>query len=179
MLWSLPQSIRNLLFGTPTSGEGNSSPDLIASVLVHIVALVPSIDIHMDDVASVSRQLSLLFVGFIILSSVRLILERVGRVLKVSSRTLSAAFLLLLLAQLMVCPFFSVDAQLIDSNLHRGPTSYPQLCRSVHRFHPWSYLQKATFLQLSQRIRCLVRCLMVHFLRQPASRRCLHGHELA
>jgi len=58
----------------------------------------------MDEVASVSRQLSLLLVGFIILSSVRLILERVGRVLKVSSRTLSAAFLLLLLAQLMVCP---------------------------------------------------------------------------
>jgi hypothetical protein len=60
----------------------------------------------MDEVASVSRQLSLLLVGFIILSSVRLILERVGRVLKVSSRTLSAAFLLLLLAQLMVCPLF-------------------------------------------------------------------------
>ena len=59
----------------------------------------------MDEVASVSRQLSLLLVGFIILSSVRLILERVGRVLKVSSRTLSAAFLLLLLAQLMVCQF--------------------------------------------------------------------------
>ena len=70
------------------------------------MALVPSINIQMDEVASVSRQLSLLLVGFIILSSVRLILERVGRVLKVSSRTLSAAFLLLLLAQLMVCHLF-------------------------------------------------------------------------
>lgn len=114
MFWSVAQSIRNLLFGVPTNSEGNSSPDLIASVLVHIVALVPRINIHMDDVASVSRQLSLLLVGFIILSSVRLILERVGRVLKVSSRTLSAAFLLLLLAQLMVCPlFFLVRVQFI------------------------------------------------------------------
>ena len=145
------------------------------------MALVPSINIHMDGVASVSRQLSLLLVGFIILSSVRLILERVGRVLKVSSRTLSAAFLLLLLAQLMVCPLFIylVRAQFSDPNLHRGRTSYPQSCRSVHLFHPWSCRQKATSLRLSQRTRCLVHYLMAHFLRQPASQQCLHGHELA
>ncbi len=147
--------------------------------MIHIVALVPSINIQMDEVASVSRQLSLLLVGFIILSSVRLILERVGRVLKVSSRTLSAAFLLLLLAQLMVCPLFLGQAQFSDSNFHRGPTSYPQLCRSAHHFHSWNCLQKATSLRLSRRTKCSVHCSMVHSLQQPASQRCLLGHELA
>ena len=148
-------------------------------MLVHIVALVPSTNIQMDEIASVSRQLSLLLVGFIILSSVRLILERVGRVLKVSSRTLSAAFLLLLLAQLMVCPLFLVKAQFSDFNLHRGLMSYPQLCRSAHHFRSWSCLQKATSLRLSRRTRCLVHCSMAHFLRQPVSQRRLLGHELA
>lgn len=147
--------------------------------MIHIVALVPSINIQMDEVASVSRQLSLLLVGFIILSSVRLILERVGRVLKVSSRTLSAAFLLLLLAQLMVCPLFLGHAQFNYSNLHRGPTSYPRLCRSAHRFHSWNCLQKATSLRLSRHTKCSVHCLMAHSLQQPALQRRLLGHELA
>jgi len=57
----------------------------------------------------------LLLVGFIILSSVRLILERVGRVLRVSSRTLSAAFLLLLLAQLMGSYVLSTIVQIRTS----------------------------------------------------------------
>lgn len=93
-------SIRNVLFG-PSAEGGTSSPDIITYLLARFVALFPSIPFSSEQVASLSRQISLLLVGCIILSSVRTILWQVGRLVRSSSRTMGAAFLLLFLAQLM------------------------------------------------------------------------------
>ncbi|CAG8726585.1 14707_t:CDS:2, partial [Acaulospora colombiana] len=71
-------------------------------------------------VASLSREISLLLVGCIILISVRTVLRQVGHLIKSSSRTIGAAFLLLFLAQLMLRSAF-------PPNKHQAPpaTDHP------------------------------------------------------
>lgn len=89
--------------------------------LAHLTALHPAIHLEPDDIAVVSRQISLGLVGIIILSSIRRVLIGVARVslislscsawidkehdmkvLRVSSRNLGASLMLLMIAQLMV-----------------------------------------------------------------------------
>ncbi|KAG8818078.1 hypothetical protein FRC19_010881 [Serendipita sp. 401] len=102
-------SIRNVIFGPSAESGGTSSPDIITYLLARFFALFPDIPLSQQDVASLSRQISLLLVGCIILGSVRTVLRQVGGLLKLSSRTIGAAFLLLFLAQLMVyCPSDSI-----------------------------------------------------------------------
>ncbi|EFI26844.1 ICS [Coprinopsis cinerea okayama7 len=53
--------------------------DLLSNALAYGISRIPSISIQTDDIASFSRQLSLIFVGIIILTSVRYILRGVSR----------------------------------------------------------------------------------------------------
>jgi hypothetical protein len=103
--------------------SANNYPDLITHFLAYLLSLTPSIDMSLEDVAVISRQISLVLVGVIILSSMRLVLRGVTRVttcrlsylrkaltfslflnqaLRVTSRNLGASLMLLILAQLMV-----------------------------------------------------------------------------
>jgi hypothetical protein len=99
---NIQQSIRNVLFGPSMDSSATSSPDIVTYLIARFAALFPTIPLTAHDVASLARQISLLLVGCIILSSVRAVLWQVGRLIKSSSRTRGAAFMLLLLAQLMV-----------------------------------------------------------------------------
>jgi len=58
--------------------------------------------VDLDELARIARQVSLILVGVIVLSSIRVVLRGVGRVLKVASKNLGASLMLLFLAQLMV-----------------------------------------------------------------------------
>ncbi|KAG8797425.1 hypothetical protein FRC18_008964, partial [Serendipita sp. 400] len=108
-------SIRNVIFGPSAESGGTSSPDIITYLLARFFALFPDIPLSQQDVASLSRQISLLLVGCIILGSVRTVLRQVGGLLKLSSRTIGAAFLLLFLAQLMGTYLLSTLIQLRTS----------------------------------------------------------------
>jgi hypothetical protein len=67
---------------TPAQNQGSASnyPDLITHLLVYLLSLVPSIDMSLEDVAVISRQISLALVGIIIISSMRVVLQGVTRV---------------------------------------------------------------------------------------------------
>jgi len=104
--------------------SANNYPDLITHFLAYLLSLTPSINMSLEEVAVISRQISLVLVGVIILSSMRLVLRGVTRVnicqlscltealsfffsfldqaLRVTSRNLGASLMLLILAQLMV-----------------------------------------------------------------------------
>lgn len=53
---------------------------MISMGLAYLVGLLPSVHIPPEDVAVISRQISLALVGVIILSSLRLVLRGVARV---------------------------------------------------------------------------------------------------
>ncbi|KAG2005481.1 ICS [Coprinopsis cinerea AmutBmut pab1-1] len=86
--------------------------DLLSNALAYGISRIPSISIQTDDIASFSRQLSLIFVGIIILTSVRYILRGVSRLLRVSSRNLGASLMLLFLAQIMGIYLLSTVVQM-------------------------------------------------------------------
>ncbi|KAF7970449.1 hypothetical protein HWV62_23939, partial [Athelia sp. TMB] len=92
-----------------------SYPDLITHLLAYLLSLVPSINMSLDDVSVISRQISLALVGVIILSSMRMLLRGVTRALRVTSRKLGASLMLLLLAQLMGIYLLSTIVQLRTS----------------------------------------------------------------
>jgi hypothetical protein len=60
--------------------SANNYPDLITHLLAYLLSLAPSIHMSLEDVAVISRQISLALVGVIILSSMRLVLRGVTRV---------------------------------------------------------------------------------------------------
>lgn len=113
-------SIINLLYPLSSSRQ-SSTPDLLAGLITHILS--PFLSISQSDVAAFSRQLSLLLVGAIIMSSVRRALRGVSRVLKVASKNLAASFLLLILAQLLGVYLLSTLIQLRTS--FPSPTPIP------------------------------------------------------
>lgn len=127
----LRQSIVNLL-SPPSSMDDKTSSygDIIAHTFAYLFSLLPAAFGKPNiDVPSLSRQISLVLVGAIILSSVRVVLRGVTRVsrtisksennfffkthshdgypvgqaFRITSRNISASLMLLLLAQLMVC----------------------------------------------------------------------------
>lgn len=57
-----------------------SYPDIIAHLLTYALTMLPSVTLSQDEISAVSRQISLGFVGVIILSSVRFTLKAVSRV---------------------------------------------------------------------------------------------------
>ncbi|KAK0483039.1 G protein-coupled receptor 89 [Armillaria luteobubalina] len=107
-------SIINLAF--PTLRRTSSStpseynyPDLVA-YLVSLLLPYPQ-----ERVVAVSRQVGLVFVGLIILSSIRLVLRSATRVLRVTSRNRGASLMMLLLAQLIGIYLLSTIVQLRTS----------------------------------------------------------------
>ncbi|CCM00850.1 uncharacterized protein FIBRA_02893 [Fibroporia radiculosa] len=105
----------------PTEGtelgtaQGGAGADMISVALVHLVALLPHVSVSSEEIASISRQISLALVGVIILSSIRLVLRGVARALRVTSRALGASLMLLVLAQLMGIYLLSTLVQLRTS----------------------------------------------------------------
>jgi len=104
------------IFSPIRSGDTTStSSDLVTQLLVYCVSLVPSVHMEFDEIASIARQISLALVGVIILSSLRLVLTGVARILRVTNRKLGASLMLLLLAQLMGIYLLSTLIQLRTS----------------------------------------------------------------
>lgn len=113
------------LLSPPSSTDDKTSSygDIIAHIFAYLVSLLPAaFGKPTIDVPSLSRQISLFLVGAIILSSVSVVLRGVTRVslirsankrsllnglsrcqaFRITSRSISASLMLLLLAQLMV-----------------------------------------------------------------------------
>lgn len=121
LMMTVVQSIMNIL--APPKTAATSYPDIITHFLAYLLSLLPSLKVEPEDTAVLAREISLVLVGVIIMSSVRLILRGVTRVsislisircactslmyfviqlLRVTSRNLGASLMLLTLAQLMV-----------------------------------------------------------------------------
>ncbi|KAH8092180.1 Abscisic acid G-protein coupled receptor-domain-containing protein [Cristinia sonorae] len=92
-----------------------SGTDFLTLALAHLTSLHPAIYLEPEDVAVVSRQISLGLVGIIILSSIRRVLSGVARALRVSSRNLGASLMLLMIAQVMGIYLLSTLIQLRTS----------------------------------------------------------------
>jgi len=124
-------SIYNVFFRpSQSSSTIKSYPDLITNLLSYLLSLrisnmsssptaVADLDAEFEsnyafeDLASkLARQLSMILVGIIILSSIRVVLRGVTRVLRVSSRTLATSLMLLVLAQIMGIYFLSTIVQI-------------------------------------------------------------------
>lgn len=77
---NVPQSVANLVGPVRSSDSTSTSSDMVTQLLVYGVSLFPSINLQKDQVASVARQVSLVLVGAIILSSLRQLMNGVKRV---------------------------------------------------------------------------------------------------
>ncbi|KIM82005.1 hypothetical protein PILCRDRAFT_97557 [Piloderma croceum F 1598] len=108
-------SLINILMPAQNQESANNYPDLITHLLAYLLSLTPSIHMSLEDVAVISRQISLVLVGVIILSSMRLVLRGVTRALRITSRNLGASLMLLILAQLMGIYLLSTIVQLRTS----------------------------------------------------------------
>ncbi|KAJ6626017.1 Abscisic acid G-protein coupled receptor-domain-containing protein [Mycena sp. CBHHK59/15] len=104
----------NIFFPQSSKSASTSYPDVVTDVVAGLLTRV-SPRVQFDDVALVTRHVSLVLVGVIILASIRLVLRGVTRVLRVASRNLGASLMLLLLAQLMVIYLLSTIVQLRTS----------------------------------------------------------------
>ncbi|TFY61413.1 hypothetical protein EVJ58_g4526 [Rhodofomes roseus] len=114
-IFRILNSLVNLVTPVPPSTSPAQSPrsvDMLSIGLAKLLSLLPSVHIGDDGVAVISRQISLGLVGVIILSSIRLVLRGVARVLRVTSRNLGASLMLLILAQLMGIYLLSTLVQL-------------------------------------------------------------------
>ncbi|KAL0952682.1 hypothetical protein HGRIS_006924 [Hohenbuehelia grisea] len=94
-----------------TSSTKISYPDLITHFMAYLLAFIWS-DVTLDDAAVISRQVSFVLVGVIILTSIRLVLRGVTKALRVTSRNIGASLMLLLLSQLMGIYLLSTIVQL-------------------------------------------------------------------
>ncbi|KAJ2985789.1 hypothetical protein NUW54_g10030 [Trametes sanguinea] len=103
---------------SPPSAPGESTStnaDVISFVLAYLFSHLPFVHLPQDKIAVISRQISLGFVGIIILSSIRRVLRGVARLLRVTSRSLGASLMLLTLAQVMGIYLLSTLIQLRTS----------------------------------------------------------------
>ena len=155
--------------------ERTSLTNLIVELLGHVASKSASTDTGVDqtpssyyhgyDLALVARQISLLLVGLIILSSIRVVLRGVTRFLRLTSGGRSRAELgLLVLAQLMVTPlpipyFSSCISHLKTSREHTSSQqSFNYELRS-----PLQQMRTTTCFRLFQSLRSLGRCLILLF----------------
>jgi len=74
------QSIANLVGLIRSSDSTSTSSDMVTQLVVYGVSLFPSINLPRDQVALVARQVSLVLIGAIILSSLRQLMNGVKRV---------------------------------------------------------------------------------------------------
>lgn len=87
---NVPQSVANLVGPVRPSDSTSTSSDMVTQLLVYGVSLFPSTNLQKDQVASIARQVSLVLVGAIILSSLRQLTNGVKRaclVLHISGTT--------------------------------------------------------------------------------------------
>jgi len=165
-------SIYNVFFRrSSTTTTTKSYPDLITNLLSHLLSLrIPHIISDLEepesafehdehDLASkLARQLSLILVGIIILSSMRVVLRGVTKVLRVSSRTLATSLMLLLLAQIMGIYLLSTIVQMrasfpppslsstIESSSSSIPTTITNLFSTIPAYEVFGSLFDWTFL---------------------------------
>ncbi len=64
----------------PGSAQGSTSADAVSFVLAYMLSFLPFVHLPQDQVAVISRQISLALVGAIILSSIRRVLRGVAGV---------------------------------------------------------------------------------------------------
>ncbi|KLT45435.1 hypothetical protein CC85DRAFT_134821 [Cutaneotrichosporon oleaginosum] len=102
--------------------KGNSNGDWISFVLALALS---GLDAD-ADVARWSRTISLLFTGALVVSSLAMVLRWLARVLRLTSRTVGAGFLLLTLGQLFAMYVISLLVQL-RSSLPPSPAVPPGL----------------------------------------------------
>ncbi|KAN0080123.1 Abscisic acid G-protein coupled receptor domain containing protein [Tylopilus felleus] len=152
-------SVINLLSPPPSTDDKTSSyGDIIAHVFARLVSLLPAASGKPNiDVPSLSRQISLILVGAIILSSVRVVLRGVTRAFRITSRNISASLMLLLLAQLMGIYLLTTLVQLrtmfpptLSSSMDGGNDGEVNLFSSLPQYSlfgalfDWSFLFGAT-----------------------------------
>ncbi|KAI0682547.1 Abscisic acid G-protein coupled receptor-domain-containing protein, partial [Cytidiella melzeri] len=106
-------SARSRVSDAPSDGDPRT--DYITIFLAYLLSLMPKAHFKHDDIALISRQISLALVGVIILSSIRLVLRGVTKALRVTSRNLGASLMLLIVAQLMGIYLLSTLVQLRTS----------------------------------------------------------------
>ncbi|WVQ67291.1 uncharacterized protein L199_005486 [Kwoniella botswanensis] len=99
---------------TPQEGKGNTNGDWISFLLALAISKLPagSIDI---DVPSWSRSISIILTGVLILSSLAQVMRSLNKVLRLTSKTVGAGFLLLSLGQLFATYVISLLVQLRTS----------------------------------------------------------------
>ncbi|KAG9075200.1 hypothetical protein FS749_013155 [Ceratobasidium sp. UAMH 11750] len=137
---------------TPSStctSSATAAPDLISGALGVLVAIVPGIPLDRSQADQVARQISLLLVGGIVLSSIRVVLVGVGKILRVTSRSLLASLALLVLAQLMGTYLLSTLIQLRTSfppTLTSSDTRSPSLFSTLPTFEVFGWIFDSMFL---------------------------------
>ncbi|KAB5593286.1 G protein coupled receptor [Ceratobasidium theobromae] len=128
-----------------------ATPDLISGALGLLVSLVPGIPLDPSEANQVARQISLLLVGGIVLSSIRVVLVGVGKILRVTSRSILSSLALLILAQLMGTYLLSTLIQLRTSFPSTLPgegdtNSTPSLFSTLPAFEVFGWIFDAMFL---------------------------------
>ena len=83
----------------PQDGKGNTNGDWISYLIALALSQLPT---GVVDVKMWSRAISLLLTGLLILASLAQVLRSVARILRLTSKSIGAGFLLLGLSQLMV-----------------------------------------------------------------------------
>lgn len=138
---------------TPSSTQTKSNGDWISFLIALGVSRLPVGEV---DVATWSRGISLLLTGLLILSSLTMVLRWLTRVLRLTSKTVGAGFLLLTLGQLYATYVISLLVQLRSSlpaspvessnptSTHRATDD--SLLRSLPDFRVFGHLFDAVFL---------------------------------
>jgi hypothetical protein len=84
-----------------SKSSATTTSDYIAQFLATTLSFFVTVQLAPETIVHISRQVSLGLVGVIILTSIRLVLRGVTKVLRVASKNLAASLMILLLAQLM------------------------------------------------------------------------------
>jgi hypothetical protein len=97
----------------PQDGKGNTNGDWISYSIALALSQLPT---GVVDVKMWSRAISLLLTGLLILASLAQVLRSVARILKLTSKSIGAGFLLLGLSQLMVSAVVVLAARVTSAD---------------------------------------------------------------
>ena len=115
-----------------TQGEGNSNGDWISFLLALAISQLPTGTIDID-VGIWARTISLLLTGLLILSSLAQVMRGLTRILRLTSKSVGAGFLLLSLGQLFVCPHGLEISLTIGDICHFAPGATAHIPPSIAR----------------------------------------------
>ncbi|EIN05158.1 hypothetical protein PUNSTDRAFT_146054 [Punctularia strigosozonata HHB-11173 SS5] len=129
--------------------SSSSSTDVTARLLHAAISVLPfTKNISMDSATAISRQISLVLVGFMIISSIRLVLRGVVRTLRMISssgtkagsasqiRSMGTSFMVLMLAQVMGIYLLATIVQMRTS--FPPPATQPQASAPARDFNVFS-----------------------------------------